>query len=353
VWERKCFIGVVRIVSGTGRLIVAVALLALIVAAALGFAAGGQATSNRPSRSVELHWTNAPTAAPYLYWANSKTTIGRARLDGTGVEHSFVSGTGRQPCGVTLDREHIYWGEALGGKIGSPDKGGAIGRANRDGSGVNANFIPTPAHHGCGVATAGSHIYWTSWACEIVPGRGCWWAPSSPAAIVRANVDGTGVDDQFITDLAIPRSPAFQTADPCGIAVAGKYIYWMNNAESGKPVPIGRANVDGTGVNKRFITGVTNGPCGIAVVGGHIYWTNGGFVGRANLDGTGVNRRFIRTPGGACGVAVYQGHIYWEEGTRTPAHPSTTIGRANLNGSAVNNQFITGIHDTCGGLAIG
>jgi hypothetical protein len=35
------------------------------------------------------------------------------------------------------------------------------------------------------------------------------------------------------------------------------------------------------------------------------------------------------------------------------AHPITTIGRANLNGSAVNNQFITGIHDTCGGLAIG
>jgi hypothetical protein len=135
--------------------------------------------------------------------------------------------------------------------------------------------------------------------------------------------------------------------------VAGKYIYWIYAAESRKPVTIGRANLDGTGVNKRFITGVTNGFCGIAVVGGHIYWTNGGFVGRANLDGTGVNRRVIRTPGGACGVAVYQGHIYWEEGAGTPAHPSTTIGRANLDGSAVNNQFITGIHDTCGGLAVG
>jgi hypothetical protein len=339
---------------------VGVVLLAVIVAA-LGLVAGGHASSNRPSRSVELHWTNAPTAAPYLYWANGKTTIGRARLDGTGVEHSFVSGTGRGPCGVALDREHIYWGEALGGKVGSPDRGGAIGRANRDGSGVNAEFIPTPAHHGCGVAIAGSHIYWTSWACKIVPGRGCWWAPSSPAAIVRANVDGTGVDDQFITGLAIPRSPAFQTAGPCGIAVAGKYIYWMNNAESGKPVPIGRANLDGTGVNKRFITGVPGGTCGIAVVGGHIYWTNeyehglldDGFVGRANLDGTGVNRRFIRTAGIPCGVAVFQGHIYWTQSTGGSAHPITTIGRANLDGSAVNNQFITGIHDDCGGLAVG
>jgi hypothetical protein len=327
------------------RLILGAAFLAMIVGAAtLGFAAGGHATS-------------APAAAPYLYWANGKTTIGRARLDGTGVEQSFVSGTGRRPCEVALDREHIYWGEALGGKVGSPDKGGAIGRANRDGSGVNAEFIPTPAHHGCGVAIAGSHIYWTSWACKIVPGRGCWWAPSSPAAIGRANVDGSGVDDRFITDLAIPRSAAFQTADPCGIAVAGKYIYWIYAAESGKPVTIGRANLDGTGVNKRFITGVTVG-CAIVVVGGHIYWTNAGFtdtpaIGRANLDGTGVNQHFIRTAGIPCGVAVYQSHVYWGQSTGGSAHSSTTIGRANLDGSAVNNQFITGIHDSCGGLAIG
>ena len=119
-------------------------------------------------------------------------------------------------------------------------------------------------------------------------------------------MDGTGVDDQFITGLAIPRSPAFKTADPCGIAVAEKYIYWTNAAEGGKTEPIGRANIDGTGVNKRFITGVPNGFCAIAVAGGHIYWTNGRFLGRANLDGTGLNRRFIPTPGGACGVARRQ-----------------------------------------------
>jgi hypothetical protein len=310
-------------------------------------------------------WTSARSAAPaYLYWANSTfgpkpfaTTIGRARLDGTGVEHNFVSGTGRGPCGVALDRQHIYWGEALGGKVGSPDKGGAIGRANRDGTGVNAKFIPTPAHHGCGVAIAGSHIYWASWACAIVPGRGCWWAPSSGGAIGRANVDGTGVDDRFITGIGIPRSPAFLSASPCGIAVAGNYIYWMYGAEGYKPpvLTIGRANLDGTGVNKRFITGVTSG-CWIAVAAGHIYWANDGpaaGIGRANLDGTGVNQRFIRTAGNPCGVAVYQGHIYWGHSTGGFAHPSATIGRANLDGSAVNDQFITGIHETCSGLAVG
>ena len=303
--------------------------------------------------AVTTAWTSARTAAPvHLYWVNSTPgsgakpppmTIGRARLDGTGVEHSFVSGTGRGPCGVALDRRHIYWAERLGGKVGSPVEGGGIGRANRDGSGVNAKFIATPGMGGCGVAIAGSHIYW-----------------ASDGAIGRANLDGTGVDVQFIPGLAIPRASAPPGGGgPCGIAVAGKYIYWMNNAESGKPVTIGRANLDGTGVNKRFVTGVTIG-CGIAVVRGHIYWTNVGFVksryaiGRANVDGTGVNRRFIRTASIPCGVAVYHGHIYWGEwkGT-TLAHPITTIGRANLDGSAVNSQFITGIHDDCGGLAVG
>jgi len=309
--------------------------------------------------AVTTAWTSAGTSTPvHLYWTDSTRgsgakpppmTIGRARLNGTGVEHSFVSGTGRGPCGVALDRKHIYWGEALGGKFGSPDKGGAIGRANRDGSGVDATFIPTPRAHGCGVAIAGSHIYWASWACAIVPGRGCWWAPSSGGAIGRANVDGTGADSQFITGIGIPRSPAFQSASPCGIAVAGKYIYWMYGAESLKPATIGRANVDGTGVNKRFITGVPNGFCGIAVAGKYLYWTNGGFVGRANLDGTAVNRRFVRTASGPCGVAVYHGQIYWGQAKGG----LMTIGRANLDGSAVDNQFITGIQGTCGGLAVG
>ena len=316
----------------------AAVLVGLILAGVVGVATGR---------------TSAPAAPVYLYWANftpgwgakpAATTLGRARLDGTGVEHSFISKAGRLPCGVALDRKRIYWAEALGGEVGRPDEGGAIGRANRDGSGVNARFVPTPGiRNNCGVAIAGSHIYW-----------------ASAGAIARANVDGTGVQLQFIPGLAIPRtSPGHGVAGgPCGIAVAGKYIYWMNAAEGAMPVAIGRANLDGTGVDKRFITGVTPG-CAITVVRGHIYWTNAGFVesryaiGRANVDGTGVDQRFIRTAGIPCGVAVYQGHIYWGEWKGGFAHPGTTIGRANLDGSAVDNEFITGIHDFCGGLAVG
>jgi hypothetical protein len=175
-------------------------------------------------------------------------------------------------------------------------------------------------------------------------------------------VDGSGVDDRFFTDLAIPRStsPISNGGGPCGIAVAGKYIYWISFVEGLTPLAIGRANLDGTGVNKRFITGRPSNGCGIAVAGGYIYWTNGGFVksryaiGRANLDGTGVNHRFIRTAGIPCGVAAFQGHIYWGVWKGGFAHPGTTIGRANLDGSAVNNQFITGIQEFClGDFAVG
>jgi hypothetical protein len=298
---------------------------------------------------VTTAWTSTRTAAPvHLYWANNTpgwgakpaaTTIGRARLDGTGVEHSFVSGAGRRPCGVALDRKHIYWGELQGGEIGRPDEGGAIGRANRDGSRVNARFVPAPGMGACGVAIAGGHIYW-----------------ANGGAIARANEDGTHVDLHFIPGLA---SAAGGT---CGIATAGKYVYWGKWDEVTPQRTIGRAKLDGSDVDSRFITGVVNA-CGIAVARGHIYWTNypagvrsrqfRAAIGRANLDGTGVNQRFLRTASGPCGVAAYQDHIYWGESKGGFAHPSTTIGRAKLNGSAVNAEFITGIHDICFGLAVG
>ena len=62
-------------------------------------------------------------------------------------------------------------------------------------------------------------------------------------------------------------------------------------------------------MNKRFITGAS-GPCGPAVAGGYIYWGNlgasgkGTTIGRAKLDGTGVNASFIKGASSPCGVAV-------------------------------------------------
>ena len=247
-------------------------------------------------------------------------------------------------------------GGAAGREGGGPDKGGAIGRANRDGSGVNAKFIPTPAHHRCGVAIAGSQIYWTSYACKIVPGRGCWWAPSSPAAIARANVDGTGVDDQFITDLAIPRS---RSRDRRPVRHRRGREAHLLDEQRGKP----QASDNRARKPRRH-------GCQQALHHRRHRWLRDRRGRRPHLlDERGihrqardrtrkprrdrVNQHFIRTAGIPCGVAVYQGHIYWGQSTGGSAHPSTTIGRANVDGSAVNTQFITGVHGFCGGLAVG
>jgi hypothetical protein len=89
-------------------------------------------------------------------------------------------------------------------------------------------------------------------------------------------------------------------------------IYWANTGPTGTAGSIAQANLDGTGVNNSFITGVA-GPWGVAVDGSHIYWGNqfgiAGAIGRANLDGTDVNKNFIFITGvdQTAGIAV-DGH---------------------------------------------
>ena len=201
-----------------------------------------------------------------MYWANARSdAIGRANLDGTGVDQSFITGASG-PNGVAVNDSHVYWAN---------DIAGTIGRANLDGTGVNQSFI-TGLGFPLGVAVSGQYIYWAD-------GTG----------VGRANLDGTGANPSFITGANYAYA----------VAVDGQHIYWAD--QSG--FTIGVANLDGTGVNDSFINaGVF--PSGVAVDGQHIYWTgNNGLsssVGVANLDGTGVNQSFITGPLDPVGVAL-------------------------------------------------
>jgi hypothetical protein len=202
--------------------------------------------------------------AAHLYWANLENgTIGRANLDGSTVNQSFIRGA-ISPCGVAVDGAHIYWGN---------NDSNAIGRANLDGTQVNQSFI-TGADAPVFVAVDAGHIYWAN------------AGSARNGSIGRANLDGSGVNQRFIS------SPIMS-----GVAVDAAHVYWAD-ADAGT---IGRANLDGTGVNQSFISG-GNLVEGVAVDGAHIYWTNNfpgptGFdddaIGRANLDGSGVNQQFI------------------------------------------------------------
>ena len=83
------------------------------------------------------------------------------------------------------------------------------------------------------------------------------------------------------------------------------HIYWANRGydlPTNPETTMGRANIDGTGVSQKFIT-AGHSMFGLAILGDHLYWTDTGTnsIGRANLDGTGVNQSFISatdTPSG-------------------------------------------------------
>ena len=249
----------------------------------------------------------SPRAAAFVYWTNnSGTTIGRADLDGTGVDQSFIGGASN-PCGVAVDPAHLYWANNV--------PSGTIGRADLDGTGANQSFI-TGASIPCGVAVDAAHLYWANLddgrsGAPTSTARG-WTKASSPAptslrsggrrsapllgqrrrrTIGRADLDGTGVDQNFVGGAILP----------CGAAVDAAHLYWADGLSD----TIGRAGLDGTGADQAFIDGA-NSPCGVALDGAHLYWANGGddTIGRAGLDGTGVNQGFIAGASGPCGVAV-------------------------------------------------
>ena len=169
---------------------------------------------------------------------------------------------------LAVDGAHVYWSEVRGFGFGAP----SIARANLDGSGVDENFI-IDSWGGCGLAVDGAHIYWSNTRGVGAGGRG---------SIARANLDGTGVDQNFI--------PVFTNEFfdyPCGVAVDREHVYWawLNSALEGAG-SIGRANLDGTAVDQDFIPYEGLRPsCGIALHGARIYW-GGGSIARANLDGS-------------------------------------------------------------------
>jgi hypothetical protein len=209
----------------------------------------------------------------HVYWTNgADRSLGRANLDGTGVNQDFISGV--DASAVAVDAAHVYW----------DNRDGSIGRANLDGTGVNQTFIPQVGAV-FGVAVDRAHVYWSTFG-----------------SIGRANLDGTGANQSFI--LFDPLSDL-----PCGVAVDAGHLYWANGLGT-----IGRANLDGTGANPNFVQAGQAGEdltCGVAVDSAHLYWARGALnppdagdgIGRANLDGTGANRTFITTPQ-PLGVAV-------------------------------------------------
>jgi len=150
-----------------------------------------------------------------------------------------------------------------------------------------------------------------------------YWATDTDSTIARANLDGSGVDLDFITD----------QARPWDVVVDDTYIYWTN--ERGNT--IGRARLDGSEVEPDFITGAFQ-PRSITRDDTYLYWNNLSVnaIGRARLDGSEVDQLYVPSgfPGG---LAVSDTHIYWS----TIANDA--IRRSNLDGSDIDDEFVSDV----------
>ena len=271
----------------------------------------------------------APSAQALIYWSRGDG-INRANLDGSGVDQLFLSDTGASGTYQSADvatDASYIYWTAPTG----------IGRAKLDGtsaepsfiSGINTASIVTYEK----LAVDAAHIYWNHYFCGYTSPTGEF---QCTGAIGRANLDGTGVDPTFIDDVIAGN-----------VAVDARFIYWTNlgpantPATTDTPDTIGRAKLDGTGADPGFIS-VPPGEApeihGLAVDADHLYWSQVGFSGlrgaiaRANVDGTNVDQSFIPAHP-AYDIAIHAEHIYWTQGVPLGSHGDPHIRRASRDGT--------------------
>ena len=225
-----------------------------------------------------------------------------------------------QRGGVAVDSKYIYWTQGTGATS-------TIGRANLDGTGVNQNFIT----HAAGVQDFDAL---PSRAAIAVNSSGIFWNNTGSGFIGKANLDGSS-----------PTGTLVQTGpDPsCGIAVDQNFVYWL---DVGLGQSVGRATVNGANRQTSFINGAT-GACGLAVDANFLYWgSTTKAIGRAPVGGGAANNNFVPSAVAAandvCGVAVNSQYVFWGN-----SGASDFIGRANLSGASSNPSLILGPTDPC------
>jgi hypothetical protein len=238
--------------------------------------------------AIEPGLVNAPANGiavdgSHIYWANpSAGSIGRARIDGSGVEADFVSGLA-SPRWVAVDGEYLYWTSP---STASEGDDGTIGRVRLDRTGPPEPDFITAAGDPEGIAVDAAHVYWSN---------------GSAHAISRAVIDGGEVE------LSFHFIGATEVAQ--GIAVDGAHLYWATNNPNGY---VSRSELDGSNEIFAFV-GALDEVRGIAVDAGHVYWSTaaGRRVGRSNLDLEEVERDFIPEAGRGAGMAIDASHLYW------------------------------------------
>lgn len=221
-----------------------------------------------------------PPHTYYIYWTNrTANSVGRANLDGTGANNSFITGMTGGPEGIAVSASYIYIG----------CNGGQIYRANLDGSGLTLLTTTTNGgNQNTGLAVDATFIYAAEYSNNTIDTLhldGTNWTH------FLTNVDGAG-------------------GDPGGVCATSAYLYVTANFNNNRVVryPIGGGSAT------TLVTGC-NRPYQVNTDGTYLFWANNGnnTIGQSNLDGSSANQAFITGSGGVQGVAAFGGYVYWTE----------------------------------------
>lgn len=283
---------------------------------------------------LTTHGTAVAVDAEHIYWINPETGwIERAKLDGTGTDTEFITATDN-PKGLAVAGGEIYWGNA------AEEKGeGTIGKAKlNDGeepaSEVDESFIEE-AGSPKGVAVDAEHVYWTN--DHFVGQQG------HEGTIGRAKLDSTEANAEFFV------LPALGPATLSGIAVDGKYIYWINSyhlSDVNRVSHISRLKLDGSEGSYTFDfipLGENVGARDLASDGAHLYWAEQASetIGRAKLNGeepaSEVEAGFIEDANHPIGVAVDGTNVYWSANGDSSANPGNDLYLYNNKAKALSD----------------
>jgi len=290
------------------RIVRAVTLLSLVLAGALGaFSAQAAAT---------------PAT---LYWSG-ETAVGSVQVDDTtGV---LVGGT-RNDSTSTGCGANAYWTWGFNDTTYFSRQGtDEICQKNLDGTGSVSVLVDTNCSSqysqgvGNGLYATADYVYY---ACF----KNKW--------VGRVKTDGTDHNPHFAS--------IDSTCTPCGAIITsdGNWLYVANSAGQIRRIPIDGGSPD---AKSRFsITGLGD-VRGFTTDGTYLYWTSTSYphrIGRANIDGTGVNSEWLDTQnsGTIWGVTATGSRLYW-------VSTAGQIGGAKLDGSDVNPTLVTGITDVRG-----
>jgi hypothetical protein len=234
---------------------------------------------------VSARWSGLALDGETLYFTTTQGYLGRIGVDGLNPERTWTY-VGGEPSCIAVTETHIYW---------ASNSAKNIGRANIDGSGVEEEWVKT-ASHILALVVVGDLMYFQRTDNEIsrmtLTGEleEAWLGLPGPYELPALASDGTYLffawegesDGQVgsllgrlhLADIEAELEPlVLSSYTPGSLIAQGDYLYWAGS------LGMGRCRIDGSQLQEAYLrTEVGYG--GLTSNASRIWWLNPPFVGR-------------------------------------------------------------------------